>query len=67
LLHAKRKVFLKEHSVKLLERYEKEGILSTIDPSNLKRKERLFRILKSLYEIQPKLFSNLSIDQKKQW
>ena len=67
LLRAKRKTFLKEYSSRLLERYEKEGILSFIagDHIDPKRKKNLQDTLKTLYEIQPKLFSNLSIDQKK--
>jgi hypothetical protein len=67
LLLAKRKLFLKEYSGKLIERYEKEGILSFNSQVNLdpNRKNGLIEFLKSLYEIQPKLFSNLSIDQKK--
>lgn len=65
LLHAKRKAFLKEHSSKLLERYQKEGILSPADPAAPDRDKNLLTVLKALYEIQPRLFSNLSIDQKK--
>lgn len=65
LLQLKRKEFLKEHSGKLLERYEKEGILTGYDETDPKRRTDLLNVLKSLYEIQPKLFSNLSIDQKK--
>lgn len=67
LLRAKRKLFLKEYSGKLLERYEKEGILSVkLDKiASPKRKKELLSLLKVWYEIQPKLFSNLSIDQKK--
>ena len=65
LLQLKRKAFLKEHSGKLLERYEKEGVFSGYDQTHPDRKHNLLNLLKSLYEIQPKLFSNLSIDQKK--
>lgn len=67
LLRAKRKVFLKEYSSRLLERYEKDGILSlqADDNNDPKRKKDLLSTLKAFYEIQPKLFSNLSIDQKK--
>ncbi|MBE9598276.1 ATP-binding protein [Pedobacter sp. MC2016-24] len=65
LLQLKRKAFLKEHSGKLLERYEKEGVFSGYDETHPERKHNLLNVLKSLYEIQPKLFSNLSIDQKK--
>lgn len=67
LLRAKRKVFLKEYSSKLLDRYEKEGVLtlSSVDTADPKRQLNLKHTLKAIYEIQPKLFSNLSIDQKK--
>ncbi|QNK61302.1 ATP-binding protein [Pedobacter sp. PAMC26386] len=67
LLRAKRKFFLKEYSGKLFQRYENEGVLSLNDkqPVDLQRKKVLLNILKAVYEIQPKLFSNLSIDQKK--
>lgn len=67
LLRAKRKFFLKEYSSKLLQRFENEGVLSLSDkePLNPKRKEDLLNTLKAMYEIQPKIFSNLSIDQKK--
>jgi hypothetical protein len=66
LLRTKRRSFLKEYSSKLLMRYEKEGVLSfgrqEADP---RREQNLQVTLKAIYEIQPKLFSNLSIDQKK--
>jgi len=67
LLRAKRKVFLKGYSAKLLERYEKDGILPQSPEDNIdpKRRKDLVDTLKTFYEIQPKLFSNLSIDQKK--
>jgi len=67
LLRAKRKVFLKEYSSKLVERYTKEGVLSftSSGQEDVKRNNDLMSTLKALYEIQPKLFSNLSIDQKK--
>lgn len=60
-LRDKRKPFLKEYSGKLIEKYEEDGIL----PSDKTGRENLLKVLRSLYEIQPKLFSNLSIDQKK--
>lgn len=67
LLRAKRKVFLKEYSSKLLERYEKEGVMAKKDDDGPghKRNKDLSNLIKTVYEIQPKLFSNLSIDQKK--
>lgn len=67
LLRAKRKLFLKEYSGKLLQRFENEGVLSLNDkePLDPKRKQVLLNTLKAIYEIQPKIFSNLSIDQKR--
>lgn len=65
LLRGKRKVFLKEYSSRLLDRYEKEGVLAVGADADPKRKNDLLNTLKAFYEIQPKLFSNLSIDQKK--
>ncbi|SEA47158.1 ATP-binding protein [Pedobacter hartonius] len=68
LLRAKRKAFLKEYSSRLLERYEKDGILLPAGTGlvpGVKRNKDLLSILKTFYEIQPRLFSNLSIDQKK--
>ena len=58
---------MKEYSSRLLERYEKEGVLSIVAGELIepRRKQDLHDTLKSLYEIQPKLFSNLSNDQKK--
>ncbi|CAM3921940.1 Histidine kinase-, DNA gyrase B-, and HSP90-like ATPase [Pedobacter westerhofensis] len=67
LLRAKRKLFLKEYSSRLVERYQKEGIIAeaNVDVPDSKQKKDLLDILKTFYEIHPKLFSNLSIDQKK--
>lgn len=67
LLRSKRKLFLKEYSVKLLQRFENEGVLSLNDKevSDPERKKVLLGVLKAMYEIQPKIFSNLSIDQKR--
>jgi hypothetical protein len=67
LLRSKRKFFLKEYSSKLLQRFENEGVLSLSDkePSDPERKKILLSALKTIYEIQPKIFSNLSIDQKR--
>ncbi|MBB6272069.1 cytochrome b involved in lipid metabolism [Pedobacter cryoconitis] len=67
LLRAKRKLFLKEYSGKLLQRFENEGVLSLNDkePLDPERKSILLSTLKTVYEIQPKIFSNLSIDQKR--
>ena len=66
LLRTKRKLFLKEYSSRLIERFERDGILpSPATAGDLNRKDNLTDIIRALYEIQPKIFSNLSIDQKK--
>lgn len=61
LLRTRRKPFLKEYSYKFIEKYEEDGIM----PAGKKNKKELLLLLRALYEIQPKLFNNLSIDQKK--
>lgn len=61
LLRNKRKPFLKEYSATLVERYEQDGIL----PADKSGRVQLLKLLRAVYEIQPKLFSNLSIDQKR--
>ena len=61
LLRGRRKPFLKDYSSKLIEKYKDDGILPSIEQG----REELLIVLRSLYEIQPKIFSNLSIDQKK--
>ena len=66
LLRTKRKLFLKEYSSRLIERFERDGILpAVVTAADPIRKDNLTAIIKAFYEIQPKLFSNLSIDQKK--
>ena len=66
LLRTKRKLFLKEYSSRLIERFERDGILpSPATAGDLNRKDNLTDIIRAFYEIQPKIFSNLSIDQKK--
>lgn len=61
LLRARRKPFLKEHSYKFIEKYKEDGLL----PEGIKGKNELSTLLRAIYEIQPKLFNNLSFDQKK--
>ncbi|MCX2479789.1 ATP-binding protein [Pedobacter sp. MC2016-15] len=62
LLRDKRKKFLKEYSSRLLERYEREGVISKKEETS---SHDLSDLIRTIYEIQPKIFSNLSIDQKK--
>ena len=67
LLRDRRKPFLKLFADKLIEQYEEAGILPTYKTvwEEKYRKEELIETLKSLYEVQPKLFTSLSINQKK--
>ena len=65
LLRAKRKPFLKEFSNKLIEKYELEGVLPWFEDITDEKRTDLIETLKAIYELQPKLFSGLSIDQKK--
>lgn len=65
LLRTKRKPFLKEFSNKLMEKYELEGVLPKFEAEAQDKRQDLVETLKVIYEIQPKLFSGLSIDQKK--
>lgn len=65
LLRTKRKPFLKEFSNKLIEKYESEGVMPVFQESEAAKRTELVETLKLMYELQPKLFSGLSIDQKK--
>ncbi|MFD2288874.1 hypothetical protein GJU39_06165 [Pedobacter petrophilus] len=66
-LKNKRKPFLKEYADRLIDTLEQDGIL----PGYATERERdvsklkLTGLIKVLYEVEPKLFSSLSIDQKK--
>ena len=67
VLRDKRKPFLRQFADKLIENYEENGILPNYKTEWEERfkKEDLIETLKSLYEIQPKLFTSLNINQKK--
>lgn len=67
VLRDKRKPFLRQFADKLIENYEETGILPNYKTAweEKFKKEDLIETLKSLYEIQPKLFTSLSINQKK--
>lgn len=67
VLREKRKPFLRQFADKLIDNYEETGILPVYKTEWEERfkKEDLIETLKSLYEIQPKLFTSLSINQKK--
>lgn len=67
ILRDKRKPFLRQFADKLIENYEETGILPNYKTEweEKFKKEDLIETLKSLYEIQPKLFTSLNINQKK--
>ncbi|MEK7632500.1 MAG: ATP-binding protein [Patescibacteria group bacterium] len=65
-LYKKRKPFLKNSAIKLIKNYETEGIIPKFkEPWELPRKDELETLIRGLYEIQPRLFSSSSIEQKR--
>ena len=66
-LISKRRPFLKIFADKLIENYEESGILPSYENEweEKYRKHELIETIKSLYEVQPKLFTNLNKEQKK--
>lgn len=66
-LKEKRKPFLKEHATRLIETYEQEGIFPVYADEKEKQQQKpeLVKLIKALYQIEPKLFSSLNTDQKK--
>lgn len=67
LLRIKRRPFLKEYAQNLIETYAGEGIFEVLglDTAGSVRVENLRQVLRTLYEIQPRLFSSLNSEQKK--
>lgn len=66
-LKNKRKPFLREYADRLIESLEQDGIFPKYTTAHEKElvKPKLIRLIKILYEVEPKLFSSLNIDQKK--
>jgi len=66
-LKNKRKPFLKEYANKLIDSYELEGIFPEYKTEwEYKfKKPELTEVIRALYEVEPKLFSSLNLDQKK--
>jgi hypothetical protein len=67
-LRRKRKPFLKAYTEKLISDLESDGAFPKYNPSNAwdtTRKSELENIIKGLYQIEPRIFSNLNIEQKK--
>lgn len=67
LLKEHRKPFLREYASHLIEQYEQDGIMPTYQNEweEKFKKPQLEETIIGLYEVQPKLFSSLNIDQKK--
>lgn len=66
-LRKKRKPFLKNFASVLINQYEANNIFPTYKTeweTEFKKKD-LIETVKALYEIQPKLFNNLNVEQKK--
>jgi hypothetical protein len=66
-VRAKRKPYLRIFAAKLVEKYEQDGILPhyATEWEEKYKKPQLEETLIGLYEAEPKLFTNLNVDQKK--
>ncbi len=61
-LRVKRRPFLKEFAKELILEYKKNNIISSKKETE---QDSISNVIKILYEMQPKLFSSLNIEQKK--
>jgi len=66
-VRTKRKPYLRTFAAKLVEKYEQDGILPRYQTEweEKYKKPQLEETLIGLYEVEPKLFTNLNTDQKK--
>ncbi|XOF35231.1 MAG: ATP-binding protein [Candidatus Electrothrix sp. YB6] len=65
-LRLKRKPYLRDYALAMVEEFEKNGILPEYKNDwDVLRKNELKDTIISLYEVQPKIFSNLNLEQKK--
>jgi len=66
-VRAKRKPYLRTFAARLVEKYEQDGILPhyATEWEEKYKKPQLEETLIGLYEAEPKLFTNLNVDQKK--
>ena len=66
-LRKKRKPFLKKASDELVESFENKGIFPVFSNDTWQhyRKVELKEVLKEIYQAEPKIFSDLSLEQKK--
>jgi hypothetical protein len=67
ILHEKRKPYLRNYALKLVEKYEQDGVMPVYKNEWEKKykKSQLEETIIGLYRAQPKLFASLNIDQKK--
>jgi len=67
-LRQKRKPFLKAFTEILINEYERDGVFpkyNAKNPWDASKKEALEEVVKGLYQVEPKIFSGLNIEQKK--
>ncbi len=66
-LRAKRKPFLRSFTDKLIQDYEEAGVFPDFGQNewDVYRHKELEKIVRELYQVEPKLFSNLNLEQKK--
>jgi hypothetical protein len=66
-LRAKRKPYLRVYATRLVDQYEREAILPVFKTEEEERmkKPRIEKVLMALYETQPRLFSNMNLEQKR--
>jgi hypothetical protein len=66
-LRDKRKPFLRQYTERLIREYEQEGVFPEFGSNSWDKyqKAELENVVRGLYEVQPKIFVNLNIEQKK--
>lgn len=66
-LSEKRRPFLKKHATRLIAQYESEKVFPDFGNNawDKIRKSELEDVVKGLYEVQPKIFTGLNLEQKK--
>jgi hypothetical protein len=66
-LRKKRKPFLKQHSNTVIEELRQENVIPSKNQTDFEiiQTQELEATIKGIYEIEPKIFSNLRIEQKK--
>ncbi len=67
-LRKKRSPYLEEYSEKLIVEYERDGVMPSFDKNDeleSLKKNNLEQTVKTLYQVEPKLFTQLNLEQKK--